>query len=87
MGGCGCYALMTAIYHPSFTLSDDDERAALEKDQTKMSVTTLHNNKSSNKSLTVFTIFHVISVTRGKGALLLHHKSQSNHRCKSKNLV
>lgn len=60
MGGCGCYALMTAIFHPSFTLSDDDERAVLEEDQTKMSVTTLHNNRSSNKSLTVFTIFHVI---------------------------
>lgn len=39
MGGCGCYALMTAIFHPSFTLSDDDERVVLEEDQTKMSVT------------------------------------------------
>lgn len=58
--GCGCYALLTAIFYPSFTLSDDDERAVLEDYQTKMSVTTLHNNRSSNKSLTVFTIFHVI---------------------------
>lgn len=64
MGGCGCYAPMTAIFHPSFTLSDEDGRAALEKEQTKMSVATLHSNKSGNKSLTVFTIFHV---TRRKG--------------------
>lgn len=35
-------------------------KGRLEEDQTKMSVTTLHNNRSSNKSLTVFTIFHVI---------------------------